>query len=94
MNKSPGVASLILGASIAVTILKFYSMSKEEREAFWDHIKSTTNDLLDNAESTVEKVERFMNELKSKGENEWIEKLFVLKKMFVQLYGTEKRYLL
>jgi hypothetical protein len=94
MNKSPSVASLILGASIAVAILKYYSMSKEERKAFWDHIKSTTNDLLDNAESTVEKVERFMNELKSKGENEWIEKLFVLKKMFVQLYGTEKRYLL
>ena len=94
MAKSTTIASLIFGASIGVAILKFYSMSKEEQKAFVDHIKNTTNDLLDDAESTVEKVEHFMNELKSKGENEWIEKLYILKKMFVQLYGTEKKYLL
>ena len=94
MAKSTTIASLILGASIGVALLKFYSMPKEEREAFYDHLKNTTNDLLDDAETTVEKVEHYMDEIKLKGENEWIEKLYVLKKMFTDFYGTERRYIL
>lgn len=94
MAKSTTIASLILGASIGFALLKFYSLSKEEREAFFDHLKNTTNDLLDDAEATVEKVEQYMSEIKLKGENEWIEKLYVLKKMLTDFYGTEKKYLL
>jgi hypothetical protein len=69
-------------------------MPQEEMEAFYDHLKNTTNDLLDDAEATVEKVEHYMDEMKSKDENEWLEKLYVLKKMFTEFYGTEKKYLL
>ena len=69
-------------------------MSKEERDAFFNHLKKTTNDLLDDAETTVEKVEHFMGELKSKDKNEWAGKLHILKRMFNDLYGTEKKYLL
>ena len=94
MAKSTTIASLILGASIGFALLKFYSMSKEDREAFYDHLKNTTNDLLDDAETTVEKVEHYMDEIKLKGENDWIEKLYVLKKMFTDFYGTERRYIL
>lgn len=94
MAKSTTIASLIFGASIGFALLKFYSLSKEEREAFFDHLKNTTNDLLDDAETTVEKVEYYLDEIKSKEENEWIEKLYVLKKMFTDFYGTEKKYLL
>ena len=94
MTKSTTIASLILGTSIGFALLKFYSLSKEEREAFFDHLKNTTNDLLDDAEATVEKVEQYMDEIKLKGEKEWIEKLYVLKKMFTDFYGTEKKYLL
>ena len=94
MAKSTTIASLILGASIGLTLLKFYSMPKDEKDAFLDHLKKTTNDLLDDAEATVEKVEHFMDEIKSKGENKWLEKLYVLKKMFIDFYGTEKKYLL
>ncbi len=92
MAKSSTIAGIILGASIGVALLKFYSMPKEDRDAFFDHLKNTTDDLLDNAEATVEKVEHFMGEMKSKGENEWIEKLYVLKKMFRDFYGIDKRY--
>ena len=69
-------------------------MPKEERDTFFSHLKNTTSDLLDNAEVTVEKVEHFMDEIKSKGENEWIDKLYILKKMFGELYGSQKHYLL
>ena len=94
MAKSTTIASLILGASIGFALLKFYNMSKEDREAFYDHLKNTTNDLLDDAETTVEKVEHYMDEIKLKGENKWVEKLYVLKKMFTDFYGTEGRYIL
>jgi hypothetical protein len=94
MAKSTTIASLILGASIGFALLKFYSMPKEEREAFFDHLKNTTNDLLDDAETTVEKVEHYMDEIKLKGDKEWIEKLYVLKKIFTDFYGTGKKYLL
>ena len=42
---------------------------------------------MDNAEETVEKVEHYMDEFKSKGEDEWIDKIYILKKMFKNLYG-------
>lgn len=94
MAKSSTIAGIILGASIGVALLKFYSMPKEDRDAFFDRIKKQTDFLLDNAEDTVEKVERFMGEIKGKGENEWMEKIYVLKKMFRDLYGTDRSYLL
>lgn len=94
MAKSTTIAAVILGAAAGLALLKFFNMSKEERDAFFSHLKNTTNDLLDNAEVTVEKVEHFMDEIKSKGENEWIDKLYIFKKMFRELYGSEKHYLL
>lgn len=94
MTKSNTIAAIILGASAGVALLKFFNMPKEERDEFFSYIKSRTNNLLDDAEKTVEKVERFMDEVNRKGENEWIEKLLVFKKMFRELYGSEKHYLL
>ena len=94
MAKSSTIAAIIFGASIGVALLKFYSMPKEERDAFLNHLKNKTDELLDNAEATVEKVEQFMEEVKSKGEKEWIEKLYVMKKMFRELYGTDRSFLL
>ncbi len=93
MSKST-IASLILGASIGLAFLKFYSMPEEDKQDFLDHIKKATNDLLDDAETTVEKVEHYVDEIKSKGEKKWVEKLYVLKKMFIDFYGREKKYLL
>lgn len=94
MNKSGTVAALILGASIGVALLKFYSMPKEERDEFLNHLKKTTSDLLDDAENTVEKVEQFMGEVKSKGDKAWIDKIYVFRKMYRDFYGSDKRYLL
>ncbi len=94
MAQSNKIAAIILGAAAGVALLKFFSMPKEERDAFFSHLKNTTHDLLDNAEGTVEKVEHYMGQVKAKGKDEWIDKLYILKKMFRELYGSEKRYLL
>ncbi|HEU5364597.1 MAG TPA: hypothetical protein VFU62_03645 [Hanamia sp.] len=94
MAKTNRIAAIILGAAAGVALVKFLSMPKEQRDQFFANIKSKTSELLDNAEETVEKVEHYMDEYKSKGENEWIDKLYILKKMFKNLYGSEKHYLL
>jgi hypothetical protein len=94
MNKSNTIAAIILGAAASVALIRFFNMPKEERDAFFSHLKNTTHLLLDDAEETVEKVEHYMAELKSKGENEWIDKLYVLKRMFRELYGSEQHFLL
>ena len=69
-------------------------MPKEERDEFFSHLKNTTHHLLDNAEETVEKVEHYMDEIKSKGENEWIDKLVHFEKNVQDLYGSEQHFLL
>ncbi|MEO9003690.1 MAG: hypothetical protein ABI288_03085 [Ginsengibacter sp.] len=88
------ITALIFGAAVGVALVKFFSMPKEDREAFYNYLKDQTSLLIDNAEDTVEKVEHYMDEFKEKKDDEWIEKLFVLKKMFKNLYGSENRYLL
>jgi len=94
MEKSVAISSIILGASIGFALLKFFNLPEEEKESFYKHVKDTTNELLDDAENTVEKVEHFMEEFKSKPDNAWMEKLYVLKKMFLDFYGRERRSLL
>jgi hypothetical protein len=94
MAKSKKVAALILGAAAGVALVKYFRMPVEDRNKFCNHLKSQTNLLLDNAEETVEKVEHYMDDFKSKGEGEWIDKLYILKNMFKNLYGSDKHYLL
>jgi hypothetical protein len=94
MAKSNKIAAIILGAAGSFALIKFLSMPKEDRNDFYRYLKNKTHELLDNAEETVEKVEHYMDEFKDKGEDEWIDKIYILKKMFKNLYGSEKHYLL
>ena len=94
MNKSNTVAAVILGAAAGVALIRFFNMPKEKRDAFFSHLKNTTHNLLDEAEETVEKVEQYMDEIKAKGEDEFIDKLYVLRRMFKDLYGSQEHFLL
>ena len=69
-------------------------MPVEERNEFVRHIKDTTFELLDNAGETVEKVDHFITQIDQKGGDEWIDKLYLFKQMFRDLYGSDKRFLL
>ena len=94
MTKSEKAAIVILGAAAAVATYRFFSMPKEERNEFCRHVSKTTTDLLSNAEETVGKVDHFITQIESKGKDEWIDKLYLVKNLFRELYGSEKRYLL
>ena len=94
MTKSDKAALVILGAAAGVAIWRFFSMPAAERQEFLHHIKVTTTQLLDNAEDTVGKVDHFITQIDGKGKDDWIDKLYLVKKMFRDLYGSEKRFLL
>lgn len=94
MSNTNKVAGLILGAAVGVALVRFFGMPKKDREEFCMHLKNKTSELLDNAEDTVEKVDQYINELESKGKDEWIDKIYILKKLFRDFYGSDKRYLL
>ncbi|MEO6681711.1 MAG: YtxH domain-containing protein [Ginsengibacter sp.] len=94
MTKSEKAALVILGAAVGVAVWRFFSMPDKERKELVQHIKKTTVDLLDNAEETVEKVDHFIGQIDQKGSGEWIDKLYLLRKMFRDLYGSGKRFLL
>ena len=94
MTKSEKAGLFIIGAAAGVAVWRFFSMPVEKRNEFIRHIKDTTFELLDNAGDTVEKVDHFITQIDEKGGDEWIDKLYLFKKMFRDLYGSEKRFLL
>jgi hypothetical protein len=94
MAKSNKIAAVILGAAAGVALVKFLSMPREQRNEFYEFLKNKSRQLLDNAEDTVEKVEQSMDEFKEKGDDEWIDKIYILKKLFKNLYGSDRHYLL
>jgi len=90
MARTHTIASIILGASIGLALIKYYAMSDEERTRFWAKIRDTTEELLDDAESTVERVEGYIAEMQAKGDDHLVEKLYVVKKMLQDLFRIEE----
>ncbi len=91
MSKSNYIGGIILGAAAALAIYKFYSMTPEERDELISDIKEKTHELLNNAEDTVEKVEHYVAKIKEKGEGEWVDKMYLAKKMITEFYGSGKQ---
>jgi hypothetical protein len=92
MSKEKTIGALLLGAIAGVAILKFYSMPQEERDEFISHLKNRAHDLLDDAEGTMDKVKHHFAEIDVK-ENS-IDKLFVIKRLLTELFGSERRFLI
>ena len=94
MSKSNYIGAIILGAAAGLAILKFYTMPDDERQEFISHLKNRAHDLLDDAESTFNKVNSYFEEIDAKASNEWVDKLFVVKNLLTDLFGSERRYLI
>lgn len=94
MSRSNTIGAVILGAAAGLAVLKFYTMPEDERQEFISHLKNRTNDLLDDAEGTVERVKEHFAEIDSKPPDEWVNKLFVFKRLLTDLFGSERRYLI
>ncbi len=88
MTRDDKITLLIFGAAAAFAVYKFINLPDEEREEFFEHIKDRTAELLDDPDNTVNRVNGFMGELESKGENAWVDRLCVFQKMFKELYKS------
>lgn len=84
------VAAVLLGAAAGVALVRFFRLPQEERDEFVNRIKDKTSELLDDVENTVEKVEQFMDEYKSKGEDEWIDKIYLVKSSLKEFFGKDR----
>ena len=69
-------------------------MPDEEREEFTSHLKNRAHDLLDDAENTFDKVNHYFDEIDANARNEWVDKLFIVKRLVTDLFGSERRYLI
>ena len=94
MSKSNTIGAIILGAAAGLAFLKFYNMPDDEREEFISHLKNRAHDLLDDAEETVDTVKQHFAEIDAKHPDEWVDKLFVFKRLLTELFGSERRYLI
>ena len=87
MEKSNKIGAIILGAAAALAIYKYTQMTKEERDEFFSTIRDKTQDLLEDADNTVEKVQHYVAQFKDKQPDQWFDKLYVIRKMFSDFYG-------
>lgn len=94
MSRNEKIAAAILGAAAAVAVYRFFKMPEEERKEFFNHLKERTAELLDDADETIDKVNNYMDNYDTQHQNAWVDKLYILKKMFKDLYGSEKHFLL
>ncbi len=92
MAKAQTIGAIILGAAAGVALIKFFSMPELERDEFISHLKSRAHDLLDDAEGTVDKVKNHFAEIDTREHP--VDKLFVVKRLLSDLFGSEKRFLI
>lgn len=94
MSRNDKITAVILGAAVALAVYRFFKMSEEERAEFFEHLKERTNQLLDNTDQTIQTVNTYIDNYNNQNENAWVDKLYIIKKMFKDLYGSEKHFLL
>lgn len=94
MSRSNTIGAIILGAAVGVALLKFYEMPEDQREDFYAHLKNRAHDLLDDVEGTVDTVKQHFSEIDRKPDEEWVEKLLVIKRLISNLFGSSQRFLI
>ncbi|MEO6452718.1 MAG: hypothetical protein ABIN97_01535 [Ginsengibacter sp.] len=92
MSNSNTIGAVIIGAAAGLALLKFFSMPDDEKQEFISHLKNRAHDLLDDAEGTLDKVKEHFAEIDTKPSH--VDKLFVVKRLLTDLFGSERRYLI
>lgn len=88
------IVGMMLAGGAAVVVYKLYNMPKEKRSEILDKLKSETLSFLEKAESSVEKVQHYMGQIREKGQEDWVDKAFIVKNMLSDFYhgtGGEKQ---
>lgn len=86
--RSKQIGTILLGAAAAWALYRLAQMPKEERKKLFNAIGEKTADLMDDTDRTIEKVRHYITEIKSTSANEWIDKIYIVKKMLTDFYGS------
>lgn len=89
MESKRNIGTIIFGAAAAWAVYSYLKMPKEEREELVDRIKSKASHLLEDADTTVEKVQHYVAQIKDTHPNEWFDKLYILRKMIREFFGND-----
>ena len=80
------IIGLMLAGGAAVAVYKLYNMPKEKRSEMLESLKKETLSFLEKAESSVDKVQHYMGQIREKNPDEWLDKAFIVKNMLSDFY--------
>ncbi|RYD70296.1 MAG: hypothetical protein EOP53_25670 [Sphingobacteriales bacterium] len=80
------IIGMMLAGGAAVAVYKLYNMPKERRNEMLDSLKRETLSFLEKAESSVEKVQHYMGQIREKGQEDWVDKALIVKNMLADFY--------
>lgn len=84
------IATFLLGAAAGAAIMKYNSLSEEEKEALLEKLKKQAGDIKDEAEQATETVKTYMNDLKDKGMDTLKDYIGETEKIFGDLFKQKK----
>ena len=87
MEKPNQIGAFILGAAAVFALYKYSQLSKEEKHEFFSTIRDKTQELLEDADNTVEKVQHYVAQIKEKESHQWFDKMYLVRKMISEFYG-------
>jgi hypothetical protein len=91
MTNADKVTIVLLGAVVGVAIYRFFNLSEEEKQEFYDALKDRTQLLVRNTDETVETVKQYVSQIDEQPKGALADKLLIFKKMLTSLFGTEKQ---
>lgn len=83
------LATFLLGAAAGAAIMKYNSLSEEEKEELMSKLKQQAGNLKDEAEKATETAKDYMTELKEKGMDSLKDFIGETEKNFSDLFGKE-----
>ena len=81
MTSNNKITAIVVTGLAALGLISYFRMSQDERQDFIAGIKAKLHELLDNAEETGERAKHYLAQLKSTHEDNWLDKLVVIKKI-------------
>ncbi len=89
MESKKNIGTIVIGAAAAWALYSYLKMPKQERQDLVERIKTKASHLLEDADTTVEKVQHYVAQIQNTHPNEWFDKLYLLRKMLREFFGQE-----
>lgn len=89
MESKKNIGTIVIGAAAAWALYSYLKMPKQDRQELVERIKDKASQLLDDADTTVEKVQHYVAQIQHTHPNEWFDKLYLVRKMFQEFFGHD-----